>query len=195
MKIAFFDFDGTITKDDSTAKFIRYFVGDLLFIKGVIILLPMIIAYKLKIVTNNEIKRRLITYFFKGIDIKYFTEKAKEFSLNMIDPLIRKKALDRISWHKSNGDELVIVSASINLWLLPWCEKNKISLIATELEIINNKITGNLIPTNCFGPEKVKRILKSYDLLDYDCIYAYGNSRGDHEMLELATEKFYKPFR
>ena len=195
MKIAFFDFDGTITKDDSTAKFIRYFVGDLLFIKGVIILLPMIIAYKLKIVTNNEIKRRLITYFFKGIDIKYFTEKAKEFSLNMIDPLIRKKALDRISWHKSNGDELVIVSASINLWLLPWCEKNKISLIATELEIINNKITGNLISTNCFGPEKVKRILKSYDLLNYDCIYAYGNSRGDHEMLELATEKFYKPFR
>tara|TARA_B110000285_G_C14973685_1_gene537863 strand:+ start:98 stop:685 length:588 start_codon:yes stop_codon:yes gene_type:complete len=195
MKIAFFDFDGTITKDDSTAKFIRYFVGDLLFIKGVIILLPIIIAYKLKIITNNEIKRRLITYFFKGIDIKYFTEKAKEFSLNMIDPLIRKKALDRISWHKSNGDELVIVSASINLWLLPWCEKNKISLIATELEIINNKITGNLISTNCFGPEKVKRILKSYDLLDYDCIYAYGNSRGDHEMLELATEKFYKPFR
>ena len=195
MKIAFFDFDGTITKDDSTAKFIRYFFGDLVFIKGVIILLPTIIAYKLKIVTNNEIKRRLITYFFKGIDIKYFTEKAKEFSLNMIDPLIRKKALDRISWHKSNGDELVIVSASINLWLLPWCEKNKISLIATELEIINNKITGNLISTNCFGPEKVKRILKSYDLLNYDCIYAYGNSRGDHEMLELATEKFYKPFR
>mgnify|MGYP006133242389 CR=1 FL=1 len=195
MKIAFFDFDGTITKDDSTAKFIRYFVGDLLFIKGVIILLPMIIAYKLKIITNNEIKRRLITYFFKGIDIKYFTEKAKEFSLNMIDPLIRKKALDRISWHKSNGDELVIVSASINLWLLPWCEKNKISLIATELEIINNKITGNLISKNCFGPEKVKRILKSYDLSNYDCIYAYGNSRGDYEMLELATEKFYKPFR
>ena len=195
MKIAFFDFDGTITKDDSTAKFIRYFFGDLVFIKGVIILLPTIIAYKLKIVTNNEIKRRLITYFFKGIDIKHFTEKAKEFSLNMIDPLIRKKALDRISWHKSNGDELVIVSASINLWLLPWCEKNKISLIATELEIINNKITGNLISKNCFGPEKVKRILKSYDLSNYDCIYAYGNSRGDYEMLELATEKFYKPFR
>ena len=63
MKIAFFDFDGTITKDDSTAKFIRYFVGDIAFIKGIILLLPMLIAYKLKIVTNNEIKRRLITYF------------------------------------------------------------------------------------------------------------------------------------
>mgnify|MGYP003689854237 CR=1 FL=1 len=87
MKIAFFDFDGTITKDDSTAKFIRYFVGDIAFIKGIILLLPMLIAYKLKIVTNNEIKRRLITYFFKGIDIIYFKKKAKEFSLSMLDPL------------------------------------------------------------------------------------------------------------
>ena len=117
MNIAFFDFDGTITKKDSTAKFIRYFVGDIAFIKGVIILLPFIIAYKIKILSNNEIKKKLVTYFFKDIDIEDFTEKAREFSLNMIDPIIRKKALDRILWHKKNGDELVIVSASINLWL------------------------------------------------------------------------------
>lgn len=194
MNIAFFDFDGTITKKDSTAKFIRYFVGDIAFIKGVIILLPFIIAYKIKILSNNEIKKKLITYFFKDINIKNFTEKAREFSLNMIDPIIRKKALDRILWHKKNGDELVIVSASINLWLLPWCEKNKIRLIATELEVINNRITGNLISNNCYGPEKVKRILESYNLSNYTCIYSYGNSRGDHEMLEIATQKFYKPF-
>ena len=194
MNIAFFDFDGTITKKDSTAKFIRYFVGDIAFIKGIIILLPFIIAYKIRVLSNNEIKKKLITYFFKDIDIEHFIEKAREFSLNMLDPIIRKKALDRITWHKNNGDELVIVSASINLWLLPWCKKNDIALIATELEVINNKITGNLVSNNCYGPEKVKRILESYNLSNYTCIYAYGNSRGDYEMLEIATEKFYKPF-
>ena len=194
MNIAFFDFDGTITKKDSTEKFIRYFVGDIAFIKGIIILLPFIIAYKIRVLSNNEIKKKLITYFFKDIDIEHFIEKAREFSLNMLDPIIRKKALDRITWHKNNGDELVIVSASINLWLLPWCKKNDIALIATELEVINNKITGNLVSNNCYGPEKVKRILESYNLSNYTCIYAYGNSRGDYEMLEIATEKFYKPF-
>ena len=194
MNIAFFDFDGTITKKDSTEKFIRYFVGDIAFIKGIIILLPFIIAYKIRVLSNNEIKRKLITYFFKDIDIEHFIAKAREFSLNMLDPIIRKKALDRITWHKNNGDELVIVSASINLWLLPWCKKNDIALIATELEVINNKITGNLVSNNCYGPEKVKRILESYNLSNYTCIYAYGNSRGDYEMLEIATEKFYKPF-
>ena len=194
MNIAFFDFDGTITKKDSTEKFIRYFVGDIAFIKGIIILLPFIIAYKIRVLSNNEIKKKLITYFFKDIDIEHFIAKAREFSLNMLDPIIRKKALDRITWHKNNGDELVIVSASINLWLLPWCKKNDIALIATELEVINNKITGNLVSNNCYGPEKVKRILESYNLSNYTCIYAYGNSRGDYEMLEIATEKFYKPF-
>ena len=74
------------------------------------------------------------------------------------------------------------------------CKKNDIALIATELEVINNKITGNLVSNNCYGPEKVKRILESYNLSNYTCIYAYGNSRGDYEMLEIATEKFYKPF-
>ena len=38
MKIAFFDFDGTITKQDSTIKFIRFFSGDLKYIAGIIIL-------------------------------------------------------------------------------------------------------------------------------------------------------------
>ena len=29
---------------------------------------------------------------------------------------------------------------------------------------------------------------------DYKYIYAYGNSRGDYEMLDIANESHYKPF-
>jgi len=32
-------------------------------------------------------------------------------------------------------------------------------------------------------------------LNNFSFIYAYGDSRGDDEMLELAQEKYYKPFR
>ena len=60
MKIAFFDFDGTITKEDSTIKFIRYLVGDFKFFIGILILLPCIILYKLKIISNNLIKQIII---------------------------------------------------------------------------------------------------------------------------------------
>ncbi len=194
MKIAFFDFDGTITKKDSTIKFIRYLVGDIKFFLGVFLLLPFIVLYKVKIISNNAIKQIIITYFFKGKDIIEFQKKSEYFSLNEIDPIIRKKALDKIFWHKENGHTIVIVSASIDLWLKPWCEKNNIMLISTMLEIKDKTITGKTFKKNCHGPEKVKRIRELYDLSEYKYIYAYGNSRGDHEMLNIADESYYKPF-
>ena len=195
MKIAFFDFDGTITKEDSTIKFIRFFSGDLRYIIGIIVLSPLLILYKLNILSNNYIKKVIITYFFKGISEVYFKNQVKLFSSSIINKLIRKKALDRLDWHKNQGHKIVVVSASINLWLQDWCDFNNFTLIASELEIVNGIITGNLLYNNCHGPEKVKRILNKYNLSDYTYIYAYGNSRGDYEMLDIANEKYYKPFR
>ncbi|MBT3549134.1 MAG: HAD-IB family hydrolase [Gammaproteobacteria bacterium] len=194
MKIAFFDFDGTITKKDSTIGFIRFFVGDLKFIFGIIILLPLLILYKVNILSNNYIKIIIVTFFFKGTKKLDFERKASIYSRQILHKLIRKKALDKLNWHKKRGHTIVIVSASINAWLQDWCDSNNFSLIATELEIVNERITGRLLPNNCYGPEKVIRILKKYNLSDYDYIYAYGNSRGDYEMLDIANEKHYKPF-
>ena len=48
---------------------------------------------------------------------------------------------------------------------------------------------------NCFGVEKVNRIRQEYDLSQWDFIYAYGDSRGDQEMLDLADERYYKFFK
>jgi phosphatidylglycerophosphatase C len=194
MKIAFFDFDGTITKADSTARFIRYLVGDSKFFIGIFFLLPFIFLYILNLISNNSIKEILITYFFKGKNINEFKKHAEYFSLNMLEPLIRKKALKEIQWHKENGHDVVIVSASIDLWLRPWCIKNDVALISSMLEVHNNIITGKTRSKNCYGSEKVKRIQELYNLSEYSYIYSYGNSRGDYEMLKIANESHYKPF-
>ena len=194
MKIAFFDFDGTITKADSTARFIRYLVGDSKFFIGIFFLSPFIFLYILNLISNNSIKEILITYFFKGKNINEFKKHAEYFSLNMLEPLIRKKALKEIQWHKENGHDVVIVSASIDLWLRPWCIKNDVALISSMLEVHNNIITGKTRSKNCYGSEKVKRIQELYNLSEYSYIYSYGNSRGDYEMLKIANESHYKPF-
>ena len=194
MKIAFFDFDGTITKADSTARFIRYLVGDSKFFIGIFFLLPFMFLYILNIISNNSIKQILITYFFKGKSIDEFKKHAEYFSLNMLEPLIRKKALKEIQWHKENGHDVVIVSASIDLWLKPWCIKNDVALISSILEVNDNVITGKTRKKNCYGLEKVIRIKELYNLSEYSYIYSYGNSRGDYEMLRIANESHYKPF-
>lgn len=74
-------------------------------------------------------------------------------------------------------------------------QKNGIVLIATKLEIRGSKLTGKFASQNCHCIEKVNRIKEIYDLDDYEYIYAYGDSSGDKELLALADESFYKPFR
>ncbi len=195
MKLALFDFDGTITTDDSLIKFIRFVVGDVKFIWGITVLSPMLTAYKLKLIPNYKAKQMMISYFFKGVIEEQFQIIAQEYSLKHIDTILRPKAMEKIAWHKEQRHKIVIVSASIECWLKPWCDKNGLDLIATKLEIKEGIVTGQLLTKNCYGVEKAHRVKEKYILDDYDHIYAYGDSSGDKELLELADESFYKPFR
>lgn len=194
-KIAFFDFDGTITTDDSLLGFIRFAVGNARFLIGLFVLSPILVSYKLKLIPNYRAKQIMLSWFFKGWKEEAFKNVANEYSLKHIDTIVRKKAMDKIGWHKKHGHKVVIVSASIESWLRPWCEKNSLELIASQLEIKDGVVTGELLSQNCCGQEKVNRIKSMYDLKLYDYIYAYGDSSGDKHMLELANERFYKPFR
>ncbi len=195
MHLALFDFDGTITTDDSLIKFIRFVVGDTKFILGMTVLSPMLTAYKLKLIHNYKAKQMMLSYFFKGMNEEQFQTIAREYSLKHIDIILRPKAMEKMVWHKEQGHKVVIVSASIECWLKPWCAKNGLDLIATKLEIKEGIVTGKFLSKNCYGIEKAQRVKDKYKLDDYDHIYAYGDSRGDRELLELADENFYKPFR
>ena len=195
MQLALFDFDGTITTDDSLLKFIRFVVGDRRFLLGLVVLSPMLVLYKLKLIPNYKAKQYMLSWFFKGMSKDAFLKVANEYSLVHIDKILRPKAIEKINWHKNQGHKVVVVSASIECWLRPWCEKNGLELIATKLEIKDDIVTGKLLSKNCYGVEKINRIKEIYNLKDFEYIYSYGDSSGDKQMLELAHEKFYKPFR
>ena len=193
-RIVFMDFDGTITTCDSLIKFIYFVVGDAKTIWGMILLSPMLIAYKLKLIPNHKAKQLMLSYFFRGMSEKSFKKAAESYSLTQIEQIIRPKAMQRIKWHQEKGHKVVVVSASVECWLKPWCDKHHIDLIATRLESKDNKLTGKFATKNCHGIEKVNRIRERYDLSEYSVIYAYGDSHGDQEMLHLATEQYYQHF-
>jgi HAD superfamily hydrolase (TIGR01490 family) len=155
---------------------------------------PMLVAYKLGLIPNYRAKQYMLSYFFKGMPEERFKEIAEDYSLRHIDTIVRPKAMERIAWHKAQGHRVVVVSASLECWLKPWCDENGLELLATRLEMKDGIVTGRLLTRNCYGPEKVNRIKERYNLDDYDTIYAYGDSRGDKEMLALADKPHYKPF-
>ena len=194
MKIAFFDFDGTITTQDSLPDVIKFAIGKPKYYLGLCLLSPILLAYVLKLLPNHSAKEKMISYFFKGWPEKTFQAVANEYSINKIDPIVRHKAIEKLRWHLEQGHKVVIVSASMKSWLKKWCDTQNVELISTQLEIKQGKLTGKFATKNCHGKEKVNRIKEQYSLQDYSYIYAYGDSSGDKDMLKLANEAFYKPF-
>jgi HAD superfamily hydrolase (TIGR01490 family) len=194
-RIAFFDFDGTITRGDTMLELIRYQKGSLSYFLGFILNLPVLVAYKFKIISNSAAKERVLRYFFAGIPSDKFQSRCDQFQREILADLIRPKAIQEIEKLKASHFEIVLVSASADLWIGNWAREYGIKLISTHLEIRDSKITGRLNGKNCHGEEKVYRIRSTYELNDYDEIYCYGDTKGDLPMLALGNISFFRPFR
>jgi HAD superfamily hydrolase (TIGR01490 family) len=194
-KLVLFDFDGTITTKDTLLEFLIFYKGFASFLWGMFLLSPVLISYLLKIIPNWKGKEIVLSYFLGGAPADHFNKRCREFSEEILPKLIRPGALKAINEYKAQGAMVAVVSASAENWVAPWCEKNGLICLATQLELHDEKITGKLCSANCYGPEKVKRIRQYFLLSDFDEIIAYGDSSGDREMFAIAHQQFYKPFR
>ncbi len=193
--IAFFDFDGTITTKDSFLEFMKKERGSVFFYTGMLLHLPALVAMKTGVLSNQRVKEMVLSWCFKKWTKDRLQQAGAAFAETVIPSLIRPKAAGEIARLKSQGTEVVIVTASPQEWIKPWCEAQGISCIASQLEYDNSRFTGKLAGQNCYGAEKVNRIQKAYDLSGYKTILAYGDTKGDQPMLQLATHAFFKPFR
>jgi phosphatidylglycerophosphatase C len=205
-KIAFFDFDGTITTKDTLLEFIKHSRGSFRFYLGFILNSPWLIAYKIKLISNQKAKERILQFFFRNMPVDLFEQQCERFSREILPELIRPKALREMTRLKESGASVVIVSASPENWIRSWSESMEASLLATRLEVTPAptpashpetpaRLTGKIFEANCYGEEKVRRIKECYLLTDYSEIYTYGDTGGDRPMLRLGTLSFYRPFR
>lgn len=201
-KIAFFDFDGTITTKDTLLEFIRHSKGNTRFYLGFLLTSPWLVAYKIKLISNQTAKEKVLRFFFRHTPVDRFEQQCLLFSRDVLPRLIRPKALEEITKLKAAGADVVIVSASPENWIRAWTDAIDAELLATRLETAPDKdpakpprLTGMILAANCHGEEKVRRILEAYTLENYQEIYTYGDTGGDRHMLKLGTVSFYKPFR
>jgi len=190
-----FDFDGTITTKDTLIAFIRFSKGKFNLFLGFLLYSPLLIAYKLKLYPNWKIKQKIFSYFFKGTNLLSFNKICEDFSKHS-QGLIRPKATKVIRAYIEKNYELVIISASIENWVKPFARKLGISdIICTKPEIdSNNNLTGFFSTPNCYGIEKVNRLIENYPMIKDYYLIAYGDSEGDKELLDFADEKYYREF-
>jgi phosphatidylglycerophosphatase C len=192
--IALFDFDGTLTTKDTLLEFIKFYRGTLSFYTGFLLLSPVMVLFKAGLLANWKAKEMMLRYFIGNHAQAAFQAACDEFARTRIPALVRPEALARLREHQAQGDTVVIVSASPENWIRIFSDSLSVQLIATRLEVAGDKITGRIAGRNCFGPEKALRIQAEFNLTDYDQISAYGDSRGDREMLALSNRAYYRRF-
>ncbi len=193
--VAVFDFDGTLTRRDSLLPFLHWAVGRFRFWWGILVLSPMLLRYALRLIPNWRAKEAMLSYFFANWSEERLDKVGQRFAVQVLPQLLRPEALQRVRWHQEQQHHLVILSASLEAYLRPLGESMGFDhVISTRLEVQWGIVSGRILGKNCYGQEKVER-LKAYlgDLSEY-CLYAYGDSLGDRELLNAANYPYYRTF-
>lgn len=191
-KVYAFDFDGTLTTKDTLIEFIRYAKGSMALGLGFMRYAHLLVLMKLGLYPNYKAKQKVFAHFFKDTTLDDFNALCKAFAASS-SHLLRPNAIEAINQAIKEGSEVLIVSASIDNWVQPFFPQVKV--VGTQIEVIDSKLTGRFLSKNCYGQEKVNRILSLYPNRQEYHLTAYGDSRGDKEMLAFADESYFKPFR
>ncbi|MDG0760496.1 HAD-IB family hydrolase [Klebsiella quasipneumoniae] len=190
--IAFFDFDGTITHEDTFTPFIYQSLDAKAIRRGKLRLLPYILAWKMGWLSASAIRQKVFHYAFAGKSQPEILQRGNDHSLAFIPRTLRENAMQRIAWHQARGDTVVVVSASLDVYLRPWCQQHNLELLCSEVEFQNGAATGKYQGGDCSGLAKKARILANYALTDYEAIFAHGDTPEDFAMLALATTQIYR---
>ena len=138
--------------------------------------------------SRDELKAVLIRRMLKGRLLSDLAEMGQAYSERIIQQRLRPTVVERIESHRSHGDQLAIVSASLHCYLDPVAAHLGIdTVLCTELEVDEHGIvTGELRGANCRGAEKVRRIEERFGPA-WANIWCYGDSAGDAAMLSRAA--------
>lgn len=211
--VAVFDFDGTLTRRDTSLPFVFFVLGRVKTWLTIVRLVPMfgfdlLAAFWDERLTSHagqreslggvagkwetNVHERLLRHCFAGMTADQLRDLGKRFMVIEGVRLVRQAGLRRLAWHKQQGHRCILISASIDVYLDPWAtDAGFDDVLGTQLELDDKGVlTGRFAMEPCWGRAKVRR-LESHlgSLADYT-VFAYGDSRGDKELLAVADHGF-----
>jgi phosphatidylglycerophosphatase C len=187
--LAAFDLDGTLTRHDTLMPFLTRALGAGPAYGAVLASsLPLARAAALRGAHRDIAKAVFLRRVLAGVPLAGLAEAAESYADHVVAHGLRPHVRARVDWHRAEGHELVLVSASPELYVAPIGRRLGFDeVLATRLEVDPaGLLTGRLLGVNCRGPEKVAR-LRAWRGDALVLAYAYGDSAGDRELLALAA--------
>ncbi len=191
-ELALFDFDGTITYADTFVPFVRLAAGPLRAAALWLPLFPLLLAYRKGWVPASTVRREVARAALGGRRESGMRALGRSYHREVLRAQVRPEAARRLRWHQRRNHRVVVVSASLDLYLEPWCAEQGVELICTRVEARGGWLTGRYAGGDCSGVEKARRVRGAVDLGEYRRIYAYGDSSEDEPLLTLAHERYFR---
>jgi len=191
--VAAFDFDKTLTVADTVVPFVRQFASRTKLL-GIFISNFRQNFQALLRLDRNYIKDHVLAKALEGISVRNAEEIAERYADFVVAHMMRQDTCERLRWHQREGHKVVLVSASFEIYLQRVASRIGVEhVLGTRLATTYTAegdvvFTGALDGENCRGVEKVQRFREwvageSASIFQY----AYGDSRGDDELLAAAA--------
>jgi phosphatidylglycerophosphatase C len=187
MKVAAFDFDGTIARRDTLMPFLASVVGRGAFARAALARSPRFAQVALGRGDRDAEKEVLIGRLLTGRAAADVAAAGVAYADRLwAAQRFRPEMLERLAWHRAEGHRIVIVSASLDSYLGPLAPRLGVDhVISCSLAADGGVLTGALVGGNVRGPEKVRRLESWLDGQRVE-LWAYGDSSGDDELLAFA---------
>ena len=189
--VAAFDVDNTLTVRDCVVPFMKSVAG----ISRLSRVLLTDIGETFQSVRRRDrdsLKMKFVDGVFAGKDAREVESLGIQFASKVADKWLRSDVATRMRWHQEQGHVVILVSASLGAYLHPLGDLLEVdAVLCTELEEMDGLLTGKLVGQNCRGKEKASRVQKwcqDSGIATEDLVYAYGDSSGDTELLELFSD-------
>ena len=194
--VAAFDLDGTLTEGGSVFPWLRHVAGSArTFQRTLRLIVPLSIGAIRSGQWADSAKERLFHGLLAGRTLDDILDQSRSFALEHLAHEGRANVLARLAWHLAQGHDVVIVSASPQIYVEVIAEAlGAVAGLGTRLGVDpRGTLTGSYLGRNCRGREKMRRLDAWIVARDYEIpptVYAYGNSRGDRRLLSGATHPF-----
>jgi phosphatidylglycerophosphatase C len=188
MKLAVFDLDGTITRHDTLIQFILGYLKSRPWrLFGFVLSIPAVLLYLLRVTDRGALKGSLIHWTLGGSSRSELDAWAAIFVPHVLAHGVFKAAMDQIAAHKRNGDVLVLMSASPDIYVPAVARHlgfNEVTCTGVRWD--DARLDGRLTTPNCRGAEKARRFAELRGRYPGLATVAYGNAASDLDHLRLA---------